>query len=172
MASKVTGLSIICSTLCTDADERKYKRSVSLAFVMGIHRCPVDSPHKQPLTRKMLPFDNGTMEIVEDFRCHHWRSNWHHDNFGFRFNSFSRCRANVYNDKYTWSFYLDMLSPAQWNCKWRARIYKQGHYALWSWSWLQIKSYIYIYIYFGVYDGYDFGFCSFPLTSLRDLNII
>ena len=27
-------------------------------FVSGIHRCPVNSPHKGPVTRKMFPFDN------------------------------------------------------------------------------------------------------------------
>ena len=32
--------------------------SASLAFVRGIHRWPVDSPHKGPVTRKMLPFDD------------------------------------------------------------------------------------------------------------------
>ena len=33
------------------------KSSVSLAFVRGIHRRPVNSPHKGPVTRKMFPFD-------------------------------------------------------------------------------------------------------------------
>ena len=31
-------------------------RSASLAFVCGIHRWPVNSPHKGPVTRKMFPF--------------------------------------------------------------------------------------------------------------------
>ena len=38
------------------ANQRKYESSVSLAFVRGIHRWPVNSPHKEPVTRKMFPF--------------------------------------------------------------------------------------------------------------------
>ena len=33
----------------------------SLAFVRGIHWGPVNSPHKWPVTRKMLPFDDVIM---------------------------------------------------------------------------------------------------------------
>ena len=39
------------------ADQRK-KNSSSLPFVQGIHRWPVNSPHKRSVTRKMLPFDD------------------------------------------------------------------------------------------------------------------
>ena len=38
------------------ADQRKHQSSASLAFVRGIHRWPVNSPHKWPVTRKMFPF--------------------------------------------------------------------------------------------------------------------
>ena len=34
--------------------KEKHPRSASLAFVRGIHRCPVNSPHKWPETRKMF----------------------------------------------------------------------------------------------------------------------
>ena len=37
---------------------KKNQSSASLAFVRGIHRWPVDSPHKGPVTRKMFPFDD------------------------------------------------------------------------------------------------------------------
>ena len=57
MASQITGVSIAHSTVCSGTDQRKHQRSVLLAFVRGIHRWPVDSPHKRPVTRKMLPFD-------------------------------------------------------------------------------------------------------------------
>ena len=43
------------------ADQRKYQNSASLAFVRGIHRRPVNSPHKWPVTRKMFPFDDVIM---------------------------------------------------------------------------------------------------------------
>ena len=37
---------------------KKHQSSASLAFVRGIHRWPVDSPHNGPATLKMLPFDD------------------------------------------------------------------------------------------------------------------
>ena len=58
MASQITSLTIINSTVYSGADQRKYQSSASLAFVRGIHRWPVDSPHKGPVTRKMFPFDD------------------------------------------------------------------------------------------------------------------
>ena len=45
MASQFTAL-MVCSTICSGADQRKHQSSVSLAFVRGIHRWPVNSPHK------------------------------------------------------------------------------------------------------------------------------
>ena len=36
----------------------KHQSSASLVFVRGIHRWPVNSPHKAPVTRKMFPFDD------------------------------------------------------------------------------------------------------------------
>ena len=43
-------------------DQRKHQSSASLAFVWGIHRGPVNSPHKGPVTRKMFPLDDVIME--------------------------------------------------------------------------------------------------------------
>ena len=43
------------------ADQRKHQSSWSLAFVWGIHRWPVNSPHKGPVTRKVFPFDDVIM---------------------------------------------------------------------------------------------------------------
>ena len=51
-----------CSTVYSDADQRKHQSSASLAFVRGIHRGPVNSPHKWPVTRKMFPFDDVIMK--------------------------------------------------------------------------------------------------------------
>ena len=50
MASQITGVSIVCSTVSSSADQRKYRSSTALAFVRGIHRWPVNSPHKGPVT--------------------------------------------------------------------------------------------------------------------------
>ena len=63
MASQITGVSIVCSTVCSD--KKKHQSSVALAFVRGIHRRPVISPHNGPVTGKMFPFDDVTM-IVSD----------------------------------------------------------------------------------------------------------
>ena len=49
MASQITGVSIVCSTVSLGAHQRKHQSSPSLAFVRGIHRWPVDSPHKGPV---------------------------------------------------------------------------------------------------------------------------
>ena len=42
---------------------RKHQSSASLALVRGIHRWPVNSPHKWPVTRKMFPFDDVIMWV-------------------------------------------------------------------------------------------------------------
>ena len=45
MASQITSLTIVYSTVYSGADQRKHQSSASLAFVRGIHRGPVNSPH-------------------------------------------------------------------------------------------------------------------------------
>ena len=60
-ASQITNVSIVCSTVCSGADQRKNQISASLAFVRRINRWPVDSPHKGPVTRKIFPFDDVIM---------------------------------------------------------------------------------------------------------------
>ena len=54
MASQITSLTIVYSTVYSGADQRKHQSSASLAFVWGIHRWPVNSPHKRPVTRKII----------------------------------------------------------------------------------------------------------------------
>ena len=58
IASQITSLTIVYSTVYSDADQRKHQSSASLAFVRGIHRGPVNSTHKWPVTRKMFPFND------------------------------------------------------------------------------------------------------------------
>ena len=65
MASQITSLTIVYSTVYSDADQRKHKSSASLAFVRGIHRGPVNCPHKWPVTRKMCPFDDVIMVTAQ-----------------------------------------------------------------------------------------------------------
>ena len=61
MASQITSLTSVYSTVYSGADERKHQSSASLVFVRGIHRWPVNSPHKGPVMRKMSPFDDVIM---------------------------------------------------------------------------------------------------------------
>ena len=58
MASQITSLTIVYSSVYSDADQRKHQSSASLVFVRGIHRWSVNSPHNRPVTRKMVPFDD------------------------------------------------------------------------------------------------------------------
>ena len=59
IASQITSLTTYSGT-----DERKHQSSASLAFVRGIHRWPMNSPHKWPVTRKIFPFDDVIIQRV------------------------------------------------------------------------------------------------------------
>ena len=61
MASQITSLTIVYSTIYSKRRSKKHQSSASLAFVRGIHQWPVNSLHKGPVTRKMFPFDDVTM---------------------------------------------------------------------------------------------------------------
>ena len=79
IASQITRL----FTVYAGAGERKHQRSASLAFVRGIHRWPVNSPHKGPVTRNMFPFDDVIM---------HWNgmsSFWRYSSEVVRMKTFS-----------------------------------------------------------------------------------
>ena len=67
IASQITSLTIGFSTVYLDTNQRKHQSSVSLAFVRGIHRRPVNSPHKWPVTRKMFPLDDVIMTLLRFF---------------------------------------------------------------------------------------------------------
>ena len=62
MASQITCVSMVCSTVCSGADQRKCQSSASLAFVVWIYRSPVNFPHKGPVTRKMFPIGEVIMQ--------------------------------------------------------------------------------------------------------------
>ena len=69
MASQITSLTIVYSSVFSGADQRKYQSFASLAFVRGIYRWPVNSQHKGPVTRNMFPFDHVIIrcEMVDIF---------------------------------------------------------------------------------------------------------
>ena len=72
MASLITGVLIVYSTVYSRADQRKQHSSALLAFVRGIPWSPVNSPHKELVTRKMFPFDDVIMEIIFPFVVIKW----------------------------------------------------------------------------------------------------
>ena len=61
MASQITGVFIVNSTVSSGADQRKHQSSASLALVRGIHRWPGNPPHKGRVTWKMFPLDDVIM---------------------------------------------------------------------------------------------------------------
>ena len=63
IASQMTSLTIVYSTVYWGTDQRKHQSSALLAFVREIHRRPVNSPHKGPVTRKIFPFDDVIMML-------------------------------------------------------------------------------------------------------------
>ena len=83
MASQITSLTIVYSTVYSGADQRKHQSSASLVFVWGIHRWPVNSPQKWPVTQKMFPFDDDIMHGVHmwtshiSVRCEVWDTTIH-----------------------------------------------------------------------------------------------
>ena len=82
MASQITRLTIVYQTFYSGADQRKHQSSVSPAGVRGIHRWPVNSPHKRPVTRKMFPSDDVIMYntyhslFASVFLCYALQSTW------------------------------------------------------------------------------------------------
>ena len=78
IASQITSLTTVYSTIYSGADQSKHQSSASLAFVWGIHRGPVNSPHKWPVTRKMFPFDDVIMLIEFSMK-----SEWHSSSIPF-----------------------------------------------------------------------------------------
>ena len=66
MASQITSLMIVYLTVYSGTDQRKHQSCASLAFVRGIHRGLVNSPHKGPVKWKTYPFDDVIMHQPTD----------------------------------------------------------------------------------------------------------
>ena len=65
MASQITSLTIVYSTVYSGTDQRNRKSSASLAFVGEICRWPGNSLHKGPATRKCFHFNDVIMVICD-----------------------------------------------------------------------------------------------------------
>ena len=63
MASQITNLTIVHSTVYAGADKKPKLRVSGLCA--GIHRWPVNSPHKLPVTREMFPFDDVFVRFTQ-----------------------------------------------------------------------------------------------------------
>ena len=62
MASQITSLTIVYSSVYSGEDQRKHQSSASVAFVRGINQWSVNAQHKEPVMQKMFPFDDVIME--------------------------------------------------------------------------------------------------------------
>ena len=63
MASGITSVSVVFSSVWSGADQRKHQSSASLAFVSGNHRSAMDYPHKGSVMRKLFPFGDVVIKI-------------------------------------------------------------------------------------------------------------
>ena len=117
IASQITSLTIVYSTVYSGADQRKHQSSASLAFVWGIHRGPVNSLHKWPVTRKMFPFDDVIMDKSHFFSLP-----------GPHFN------IQCHEDLKPWDLYLELTDRSEiWQAPWQqcclgASLISEGSY--------------------------------------------
>ena len=63
---QIIGVSMVCSTVSSGADQSKYYSSASLAFMRGIHRWSVNSLHKGQVKGKTFPLDGAIMILSGD----------------------------------------------------------------------------------------------------------
>ena len=78
IASQITSLTIVYSTVYSGTDQRKHQCSASLAFMRGIYRGPMNSPHEWLVTWKMFPFDGVIMSL---YLCHYGKASEQYDSF-------------------------------------------------------------------------------------------
>ena len=64
MVSQTTVISMVCSTVCLGTDQRKHQCSVSLAFVRGVHRWPINLNFEIHWIKLYLVNFNGLAGIV------------------------------------------------------------------------------------------------------------
>ena len=119
MASQITCLVVVYSTVYSGADQRKHQSSASLCFVWGIRRWPVNSPHKRPVTRKMFPFDDVIIYCASASPWK-WNLNTMKNKFAvFVIQLFFNFNFN-FNVKTQWilrSFIQHVLTSCRWNLK-------------------------------------------------------
>ena len=128
MAFHITSLATVYPTVDSGADQRKHQSSASLAFVWGIHRWPVNSPHKWPVTRKMFPFDDVIMSygwsvLVEQRICLNKETRFIGVSCFYQWTQFLVCVCCSYGtitkislyDPYRMPHFPNRPDPTQWN---------------------------------------------------------
>ena len=108
VASQITSLTIVYSTVDSGAYHIKHQSSASRAFARGIHRWPVNSPHKGPGTWKMFPFDGVIMYWI------HHKKEALSTSLAFS-DPLSKC-----SNAHFWYFFVDSLNkllnnPSSWD---------------------------------------------------------
>ena len=111
IASQITSLTIVYWIVYSDADQRKHQSSASLAFLRGIHRGQVNSPHKWPVMRKMFLFDDVIMiqSLLQSFPIIYLINDicWNHLQQYMVINQYSDVRWNpVSSENLYWQGYL------------------------------------------------------------------
>ena len=122
IASQITSRDIVYSTVYSGADQSKHQSSASLAFVWGIHRGPVNSPHKWPVTWKMFPFDYVIMLNI--------RRSWNRLIFNVRIPILVRRHLYIethHLKKFTWWLWISFfksLASGWCGCNFKLLIFK------------------------------------------------
>ena len=157
---------MLYSTLCSGEDQRKHQSSASLAFVRGIHRSPVNSSHKGPVTRKMFPFDDVMLWYDVPVFARFWISLYSHDR-SIRWVGAKRRNSSALTMKLRPS----CTKPSNWPLT--------LVYFLWSTHWIRkSKDYVYgiwLYKVLGLWEGYYWVkkwlvSCMKPWTKARNNN--
>ena len=98
--------------------KEKHQSSASLAFVLGIHRWPVNSQHKWPVTRKRFPFD----DVIMNWHIDIWTKwlHFHRRHIRLHFHEWKCLLLNCFNFhwKYVlrqWVFYIVFCLKSHWN---------------------------------------------------------
>ena len=122
MASEITSLAIVYLTVYSGADQRKHQSSASLTSVRGIHRWPVNSPHKKASNAENVSIwwryhDNSNVVEIS-FGSHPYSNELITTNFGaWRSSSRSRFkshRVNARGEVEHWEFPAMLPMTLNW----------------------------------------------------------
>ena len=140
------------SAVYFDADQGKYSSSASLAFVMGLHRWPVNSPHKGPVTRKCFdlmtsswksPDGASTAHVLQTYlrpagllsrACPFPSFRWNHDRspawtFQGQLSAWCSERFNIdHIEAETKRCHLKCITLHSTKFIWKCRLWNGGHF--------------------------------------------